>query len=111
MDHDGWHKSMSHFASMCCSSPLNPQVLFYDGHDSHFGDRALDIFRKQNIQYFILKSGDYVHDQPINNSPNMNFKNMYGNSRMNWIRHHGTLKVSLAHMNCALVETWEAFNL
>ena len=51
VDLDGWHKSMSHFASNLCSSPQNPQVLLYDVHDSHFYDRALEILRKHNIQY------------------------------------------------------------
>ena len=88
MDHGGWHKSMSHFASMCCSSPLNPQVLLYDGHDIYFDDRALDILFKHNLQSFIIKAGDSVHDQPNDNSPNMKLNNLYGNARMNWMRHH-----------------------
>ena len=96
---------------MCCYYPLNPQVLFYDGHGSHFDDRALDILRRNNIQSFILKVGDSVHDQPHNNVPNMKFKNLYNNVRMNWIKHHGTLKFTPTHINSVLVETWEAFKL
>ena len=102
---------MSHFTPMCCSSPLNPQVLFYDGHASNFDDRALDILHIHNMQYFILKAGEYVHDQPNDNGPNMNIDSLYGNSRMNWTRHHGTLKFIPAHINSVLVETWEAFKL
>ena len=64
MDHDGWHKSMSHFKFMCCSSPLNHKVLFYGVDDSHFGDRELDIIHIHNIQFFIFKAGDYVNDHP-----------------------------------------------
>ena len=111
MDRVGWHKSMSHFPSMCCSSPLNTQVLFYDGHDIHFDDRALDILRRHNIRSFILNKGDYVHDQPNNNGPNMKLNNFYDNAKMNWMRHHGTLKFTPAHMNYVPVETWEAFKL
>ena len=111
MDRYGWHKSMSHFPSMCCSSLLNPQVLFYDGHDSHFDDRALYIILKHNIQSFILKASDYVHDQPSNNGPNMKLKILYGNARINCMRHHVTLKFILAHINSVLVETWEIFKL
>ena len=99
MDHDGWHKFMAHFTSMCCSSHLNPQVIFYYGHGSYFDDRALYIFCIQNIQYFILKAGDFVHDYPNNNSQNTKIKNFYGNARMNWTRYHGTLKFSPPHMN------------
>ena len=75
MDRDDWHKSMAHFPSMCSSSALNPQVLFYDGRVSHFHDRALHILCRHNIQYFILKSGDYVHEQPNDNGPNMKLMN------------------------------------
>ena len=83
MDRGGWHKFMSHFASNCCYSPINPQVLFYDGHDRHFDDRALDILFKHNIQLFILKAGDSVHDHPNDKGPNMKQNNMYGNAIMN----------------------------
>ena len=77
---------------MCCSSPLNPQVLLYDAHDRHFDDRELDIIRKHNKQSFILKAGVSVHDHPNNKDPNMKLKNVYGNTRTNWMRQHGTLK-------------------
>ena len=105
MDSDGWHKAMSHFASMYCSSPLNPQVLFYCGHNSHFDYRSFVILCRHNIQYFVLKTGDYVHDQPNDNGPNTELKNLYGNKIMNWMKHHGTLKFIPAHMNYILVET------
>ena len=59
----------------------------------------------------MLKAGDSVHDQPNDNGPNMKLNNFYGNARMNWMRHHGTLKFTSAHMNSVLVETWEAFKL
>ena len=79
MDHDVWHKYMAHFASMCWSSPLNPQVLFYDDHDIKFDVGALNILWSRHIQYFILKEGDYVHDQPNYNGPKFKLKNLYGN--------------------------------
>ena len=103
MDRYGWHKSMSHFASMCFSSPLNTQVLFYDGYDSRFDDRALNILHKHNIQYFILKTGDSVHDHPNDNGPNIKLNNLYGDSRMNWMRHHETFNFSPPHMNSVFV--------
>ena len=82
-----------------------------DGHGSHFDDRALDILFRHNIQSFILKVGDYVHDQTNGNGPNTKLNNLYGDARMNLMRHHGTLKFTPAHMNSILVETWEAFKL
>ena len=111
MDHDGWHKSMSHFSFMCFTSPLNPQVLFYDGYGSHFDDRSLKILLKHNIQSFIIKAIYYVYDQQNDNGPNMKLNNLYGNAIMNWMRHHGTLKFTPAHMSSFLVATWEAFKI
>ena len=108
---DVWHKSMSHFASVCLSSPINPQFILYDVHDIYFDVRALDILRRHNIQSFIIKAGDYMHDKPNNKGPNMKLNIFYGNERMNCMRHHGTLKFTLAQMNYVLVETWESFKI
>ena len=105
MDRYGWHKSMSHFPSMCCYSPLNPQVLLYYGRDSHFDDRALNVIYKHHIHYFILKSGDSMHYQTNDNFPNMKLNNLYGNTRTTWMRHHRTLKFTLSQMNSVPVET------
>ena len=79
MDYDGCHKFTAHFASMCCSSPLNSQVLFYGGHDSHFDNRALYILFRHNVHSFIIKAGYYMHDQPNNDGPNTKLNNSYGN--------------------------------
>ena len=79
MDHNGWHKSMSHFYSMCCSSPLTPQVLFFDVHDIHFDDRAFDILLSHHIQSFILNTGDHMYDQPKYNGPKSKLNNLYVN--------------------------------
>ena len=111
MDHGSWHKSMSHFASVCWSSSLNNQGILYDGHDSNVDDRVLYILRKHNINPFILKSGDSVHFQPNYNCPNIKLNNLYGNEIMNWMIHHRTLKFTPAHMNYVLVATWESFKL
>ena len=111
MDRVGWHKSMAHFPSICYSYLLNPQVLFYDVHGIHFDYRTSNILWKQNINSFIIKPGDYVHDHPNNNGPNTKLNNMYGNARMKNMKHHGTLKFSLPRMNSTLVETWGAFEL
>ena len=86
MDRYGWHKSMSYFPSMCCSSPLNPLVLLYDGHESHFDDRELYILHIHNLQSFIIKAGDYIHEQTKNIGPNMKLNIFYGNARMNWTK-------------------------
>ena len=48
---------------------------------------------------------------PNDNGPNMKLNNLYSNARMNWMRHHGTLKFTPVYMNSVLVATWEAFKL
>ena len=102
---------MAHFASVCFSSILNPQVLLYEVHNSQIYYRELNILRRNNIQCFILKTGDYVHEQPNNNGPSISLHNVYGNERMNWMIDRGTLKFSTPHTNSLLVETWEAFKI
>ena len=111
MNWGGWYKSMAHFASMFCYSPLNPQVLFYDDHASYFYYRSLDIICRHNIQYFILNAGDYVHYHPNNNGQNMKLDNLYGNLSINCMRHHVSLRFSPPHMNSVLVRTQESLKL
>ena len=103
IDHDGWHKSMSHFSYMYFFSHLNPQLLLSGVHDIHFDDRALHIFCRHHIQYFILKACDYVHDQPNYDIPNMKLNHLHGIARMDWMGHHGPLKFTLPYMNFFLV--------
>ena len=75
---DGWLKLMFHFSSICCSSPLKPQVLFYDIHNSHFDGMALDILWYHYMKSFILNSGEYVHGQLSSNGPNLNINISHG---------------------------------
>ena len=102
MHFNGWHKSMAHFPSMCCSYPFNNQVLFYDGQDRHFDDREFKILRSHHIQSFTLNEGDSMHYQPNNNVTNLKLNNVYGNARIYCNRNHGTLKFTLSHMNAFL---------
>ena len=107
MDHSVWIKSMSHFSSVCFSYHLNTLVLLYDGHDRHFDYSSLRILWSHHIHYLIQNSGGFVQYQPKNNDPNLKLDNLYGNTRMNFMRNHGTLKFTPAHNNTILVETWE----
>ena len=102
---------MTHFASMCFTSPLNTQVLFYDDHEIYFYDRALKTLWISYIQYFILKAFKSVNDQSNNNGPNLKLKSLHVSARMNWIRDHVNLKCKSFHMNSVLVETSETFKL
>ena len=77
-------------------------MIFYDGHDIHFDYRELYIICRHNIQYFILKLGDSVNDQPNYYVPNKKLKNLYDNTIVNGMIHHVTVKFSPLHMNYAL---------
>ena len=109
MDRDVWMKAMSLFSSTCGSIKMKPQVLFFDGHDSHFDDRATHILQSHHISPFIIKSGDSTNDQPNDNGPNCMLKIYYSIARVKWQREHGTMKFTPAHMNYFLVEMWHLF--
>ena len=80
---DGWTKSMMNFKTVCGANKLNLQVLFYDGHDSHFDNMSVHILRSHHIKPFVLKAGDSVNDQPNDNGPNIKPKGLYGQTRIN----------------------------
>ena len=103
MDRNGCMKAMSIFSRTCGASKINPQVLFFDGHDSHFDDRATHILRSHHISPFILKAGDSTNDQPNDNGPNLKLKRYYGIAKVKWQRQHGTMKFTAAHMNSVIV--------
>ena len=42
---------------------------------------------------------------------NLKLKNLYHNTIMKWMRNHGNLNLTLAHMNVVLVEKWVALKL
>ena len=62
MDRDGWLKAMVKFSNICGASPVNNQIIFFDGHDSHFGDRDLTQMQSKKIQPFVLKAGDSINE-------------------------------------------------
>ena len=109
MERDGWMKAMSLFIRTCGSSKMNPQVLFFDGHDSHFDDRATHILRSHHISPFTLKTGVSTNDQPNDNGPNLKLKRYYCIAKMKWQRQHGTMNFTPSHMNSVLVEIWHSF--
>ena len=75
-------KAMSLFSRNCGYSKINPQVLLFDVHDSHFDDRATHILRSHHISPFILKAGDFTNYQPNDNGPNLKLKIYYGISKV-----------------------------
>ena len=82
IDRGAWVKEIVHFNNFCGLNQLNTQVLFYDDHDGHFGDRDIHILRSHHIKPFVLKVVDSVNDQPNDNGPNLKLKGLYGQARM-----------------------------
>ena len=109
MDRYGWMKATSLFSRTCGSIKINPQVLLFDGHDSHFDDWATHIMLSHHIYPFILKVGNYTNDQPNDNGPNLKLKRYYSISKVKWQRQLGTMKFTAAHMHSLLVETCHPF--
>ena len=105
MDIDGWLKAMTQFSNICGASPVNNQIIFFDGHDSHFYDLALTYMQSKNIQPFILKVGDSINNQPNENGPNSKLKALYNISKAKWMLKYGTTRFQPHHMNSVLVET------
>ena len=68
---------MIQFSNICRASPVKNQILFFDGHDSHFDNRSLPKTQSKNIQPFILKAGDSINDQTNGNGPNSKLKALY----------------------------------
>ena len=59
------------------ASPVNNQIMFFDGHDIHFNDCALRKMMRKYIQPFVIKSGNSITDQPNDNGPNAKPKSLY----------------------------------
>ena len=104
-------KAMMHFKNVCGENKLNPQVLLYDGHGSHFDDRVVHILLSHHIKQFILKADDSGNSHPNDDVPKLKLKGLYVQAIMNWQRQHGTLKFKKAHMNAVLVEIWRYFHI
>ena len=82
---------------------MNPQFLFFDGHDSHWDADALDMIVECNVHSFFLKAVDYTKDQPNDNGPNACLKECYNEELSEWIEKFGTKKYTPAHMNGVVV--------
>ena len=104
MDRDGWLKSMTKFSNICGASPVNNQILFFDGNDSHFNYRALTQMQMKNIHPFILKTGDSINDQTNDNGPNSKLKALYNILKAKWMLKYGTTRIQPHHMKYVLFE-------
>ena len=97
MDRDGWLKSMTQFSNACGASLFNNQILLFDGHNSFFDGVTLRQMMFQNVQLFVLKSGNFINDHPNDSGPNTKLKSIYNVAKSAWLTKHGTKKFSLHH--------------
>ena len=102
---------MTQFSNVCGASPVNNQILFFDGHESHFDDDALRQMMEKNIQTFVLKSGNSINYQPNDNVSNAKLKSIYNVGKSVWMLEYGMTKFSPHHMNSVLVEAWYALKM
>ena len=102
---------MTQFSNICGASPVNNQIIFFDGQDSNFENSALTHMQSKNIQPFILKAGDSINDQPNNNGPNSTLKALYNRSKAKCMVKYGTTRFQPHQMNAVLVESWDAFKV
>ena len=104
MDRDGWLKSMTQLSNICGASPVNNQILLFDGHDSNFDNRSVTQIQSKNFQPFILKAGESINDQPNDNTPNSKLKSLYNITKAEWMLKYGTTRFQPHHMSSVLVE-------
>ena len=100
MDRERWLKVMTQFSNICGASPVNNQILFFDGNDSHFDDVALRQIMCKKIQPFVLKSDESVNDQPNDNGPNAKLNYLYNVANSVWMLKYGTEFFTSPHEIC-----------
>ena len=111
MDIEEWLKAMNQLSNVYGTYPLNNQIIFFDGHHSHFDERALIHMEYQKIQPFILKSGDSNKYHSNDNLPNTKLKSCYNEVKSMWMLKYWTTKLLPHYMNSILVEAWDAFKV
>ena len=102
---------MTQFSKIYGASPVKNQIIFFNGHDSHFDERSLTQMQGENIQTFLIKAGDFISNQPNDNWPNSKLKSLYNVSKAKWILNYGNMRFQPHHMNSVLVETWKYFTV
>ena len=105
----GWLKSITQFSNIFGAFPVNNKIILFYNHDIHFDERVITNMEHQNIQPFIMKSGDSVNYQPNDNVPNYKLKYHKNEVKSTWILKYGTKKFLHHYMNYILVEAWYIF--
>ena len=111
MDRYGWLKFTTQSSNVYDASPVNNQIIFFDGHGSHFDDGALRQIMCKNIQTFLIKAGNSTNDQPDDYGQNAKLKSLYNVAKIKWLLKYGMKGFSSHHMSSALVEAWDSFKV
>jgi hypothetical protein len=59
-------------------------IVYVDGHDSHFNGNVFQFFSEVNISCRFLKSNDSVNDQPLDNGVNSLISKAYNEKYNDW---------------------------
>ena len=102
---------MTQFSNICGTSPVNNQILSFDGHKIHFDDCALTQMQRKNTKPFILKSGDSINGDTNENRLNSKLKALYNVLKAKWVLKHSTTRFQHYHMNSVFFELWESFTV
>ena len=86
MDRDGWFKVINMFQQLSGAHAGNKQILYFDGHDSHWDADSLDLMAASHVQPFVLKAGDFKNDQLNDSVSNVKVKACYNNRKSKWTR-------------------------
>ena len=113
VDRDGWLKAVPQFYNICCASPVNNQILFFYGHDSHFDDRALTQMQREKTSPSYLKWVTPSTNIPVTTGLTKNLRLSISTKhlKVKWMLKYGTSRFQHHHMNSILVKTWEVFTL
>ena len=111
MDRYRWLTSMIQLSKVYGASPVNNQIILFDGHDSHFDNRSLIHVERRNMQPFILKPGDSANNHPNDNGKNSKHKSHYNEVKSAWIMKYVTRKFLPHYMNSILVESCDTFQV
>jgi hypothetical protein len=111
MDKEAFAIYLKALRQQSLASLTNPQLLFYDGHGSHWALDAIQEVSEGNVHCFVLKANDSVHDQPNDNGVNSRLKALIYRKIATWRSHNPIAAIRQAIFNSIAVEAWEEFKL
>ena len=111
MDRDEWLKYMTQFSNLYSTSPVNNQIIFFNGNDGHFNEHVLRQMKCQKIQPFVIKSDNSTNNQTNYNGLNSKLKSLYNVAKAAGMLKYGTKRFLPHHMNSILMEVWYAFKV